>query len=248
MRLSSFFKRSKPEEGSEAPTADDDIVEVSPSVAPRGGPTRTEIMRAPPMDDTKTKTRSSKEKVALKKAPAKTAAKRTSVSKKSTAASKTASDDVKGKRPPELKGFERTLKEYAVRTRTTFDSTTANAVFTEYMSRVFRDIGYKMLMVRDGDRGTITMLDRAETSDPNDVKNKIVVKCVYMSKGSVGPVSIEEAQEDGAFYRADITWCLTTTDFTDPAVRRSRKDGAKVKLFDGKKLFKEFLSEFDKDD
>ena len=248
MRLSSFFKRSKPEEGSEVPTADDDIVEVPSSVAPRGEPTRTEIMRAPPMDDTGTKTNSSKGKGAPKKVPAKTVAKKTSASKKTTAAAKSASESTKGKRPSELKGIERTLKDYAARTRTTFDSTTANAVFTEYMSRVFRDLGYKMLMVRDGDRGTITMLDRVETSDPNDVKNKIVVKCVYMSKGSVGPASIEEAQEDGAFYRADVTWCLTTTDFTDPAVRRSRKDGAKVRLFDGKKLFKEFLSEFDKDD
>ena len=105
-------------------------------------------------------------------------------------------------------------------------------------------MGYKMVLIRDPDTGLITMLDRPKDEYDTAVKDKIVVRIIYLREGSVPPEIIISVQEDGAFYRSDETWCITSTDFTDAAKRRSRKDGAKVKLIDGKKLFKEFLSRF----
>ena len=189
-------------------------------------------------------------KTAAKKAekePAKKTASKSTAKKAS--AKKDAEEEKKGSTasaiPPELKTLNKQLKAFAERSRMQFNSETANAVFTEYMAKVFRDLRYRMLMIKDANEGLMTML--GNTTDDISVKDKIVVKCVYMKKGSVTPLCIEQVQNDSAFYHADETWCVTTTDFTDAAVRKARKPEAKVKLFDGKKLYKEFISELEKD-
>ena len=193
-------------------------------------------------------------KTASEKTPAKgaekTSAKTTSKSSSKKAPAKKETESEKKEStvstmPPELKTMNKQLKAFAERSRMEFNSETANAVFTEYMAKVFRDLRYRMLMIKDVNEGLITML--GNTTDDISVKDKIVVKCVYMKKGSVTPLSVEQVQNDGAFYHADETWCITTTDFTDAAVRKARKQEAKVRLFDGKKLYKEFISELEQD-
>ena len=99
-------------------------------------------------------------------------------------------------------------------------------------------MGYKMVMIRDPDEGCISMLDRNEGEG---VRDKIIVRCVYMKKGSVDTSSIVEAQESGEFYHADEVWCITPTDFTDDAIRKSKKPGSKVRLIDGKRMRKETI-------
>lgn len=189
------------------------------------------------------------EKKTSSKASSKTTAKnsskttgKTSVTKKSETEKK---ETTSGTIPLELKGLNKQLKAFAERSKIELNAETANAVFTEYMAKVFRDLRYRMLMIKDANEGTITML--GNTTDDISVKDKIMVKCVYMKKGSVTPLSVEQAQSDGAFYHADETWCVTTTDFTDSAIRKSRKQDAKVRLIDGKKLYKLFISELEND-
>ena len=188
--------------------------------------------------------------------PKKTAPKKTSEIKRSTESKRTmsvkkpvpkeeTSDSTQGCKPPELKGLDRTLKDYAARSRMTFDASTANSVFTEYMAEVFRDLGNKMVLIRDPEMGIITMLLKPKGDDDDSIKSKIIVKCAYLKKGSVQVGAILEAQENGALYRGDETWCVTATDFTEEAVRKSKKKDAKVKLFDGKRLYKEFLSKLE---
>ena len=132
-----------------------------------------------------------------------------------------------------------------------FEAKTANQVFTEYMAKTFRELGYKMVLIRDQENGIITMLDRERESkvpsDDSALKSKLVVKCVYMKKGTVGAESIVSAQEEGAGNRGDETWCITTTDFGEDAVRKSKKKGARVRLYNGQRLHKEFLSKNERD-
>ena len=70
----------------------------------------------------------------------------------------------------------------------------------------------------------------------------MVVKCVFLKKGSAGSDSVKSAYEAGESNRADETWCVTTTDFDVNAVRRSKKKEAPVTLYDGQMLYSEFLS------
>ena len=149
-----------------------------------------------------------------------------------------------GRRPPELKQLDKRLKDFAAYSRLVYDPRSAAKVFTEYMAKAFREVGYKMVLIRDIDIGLITMLDKPKGEDDTSVKDKIVVICAYLKAGSVAPDVIANAQENGAMYRSDETWCITSTDFTDAAKRRSRKEDAKVRLIDGKKLYKEFLSNY----
>jgi len=192
-----------------------------------------EPKKAPAKKSTDKKSSKTASKTAAKKAPAKKAA--GDDKKESTA----------GNIPSELKTLNKQLKAFAEYSRLEFNAQTANAVFTEYMAKVFRDLRYRMLMIKDADEGIITML--GNTTDDISVKDKIVVKCVYMKKGSVTPVYVEQTQDAGALYHSDETWCITTTDFTDAAARKSRKQDAKVRLFDGKKLYKEFISKLERD-
>ena len=92
------------------------------------------------------------------------------------------------------------------------------------------------------------MLERTDWEDNNKVKNKIVVKCVYMKDGSVGPEYIRGAQDDGSYYHSDETWCITPADFTRSAVMASRKEEPNVKLIDGKKLYSQYIADFDRRD
>lgn len=205
-------------------------------------PTKTTINRDAPK-----KTYGKEEpvkKASDKKEPAKKAPAEKKAPAKKASAKKPAipSPAIPGKVPKELKGFESELKGYAAHSRMPFSSETANMVFTEYMAKVFREAGYKMVLIRDQENGIITMLDRDKAGDEDTIKGKLVVKCVYMKKGSVDPQPVISAQEEGALNRADETWCITTTDFTQSAIRRSRKPDAKVKLLTGQKLYKEFLS------
>lgn len=205
-------------------------------------PTKTTINRDAPK-----KTYGKEEpvkKASAKKEPAKKAPAEKKAPAKKASAKKPAipSPAIPGKVPKELKGFESELKGYAAHSRMPFSSETANMVFTEYMAKVFREAGYKMVLIRDQENGIITMLDRDKAGDEDTIKGKLVVKCVYMKKGSVDPQPVISAQEEGALNRADETWCITTTDFTQSAIRRSRKPDAKVKLLTGQKLYKEFLS------
>jgi len=198
--------------------------------------TKTDSKKASEKKSSETKT-SAKKTIEKKPAAKKTA------EKKEPAKSTPGPEAVPGMMPKVLKGFEKELKEYAQRSRMEFNSKTSNAVFTEYMSMIFRGLGYKMVMIRDAEEGIITMLDKADDpSDDSAVRSKLVVKCVYSKRGSVGVAAIVSAQEAGAANRSDSTWCITTTDFDPAAVRKSKKQDAKVKLYDGQKLHKEFLS------
>ena len=188
---------------------------------------------------------SSKQSESGKSAAKKTADPKKKDSKSSGVAKKTKEPGTSaGTLPPELKGFESRLKGYAERSRMSFDSETYNAVFTEYIAGVFRKLGYKMVMIRSDDNCTITMLDKDETDGP-DLKNKFVVRCAYKRRGCADASDVVIAQADGAVYRADQTWCLTATEFTDDAVRKSKKKDARVSLYNGKRLYREFLSKLD---
>ena len=189
-------------------------------------------------------TKAPKTEQSVKKTAVKGAAPKKSAAKKAEPANKEDQTSGAGTMPPELKGFEKLLKEFAGRSRMDYDAKNANTVFTEFMAKVFRDRGYKMVLIRDPDEGLISMLDRDKGEDDNSVKNKIIIRCAFMKKGSVEAAVVIDAQDDGAFYHADETWCMTATDFTDEAVRKSKKADAKVKLFDGKKLYKEFLNRY----
>ena len=187
--------------------------------------------------------RSFETKTSAKKTTEKKPAAKKTADKKEPAKKTPGSEAVPGMMPTVLKGFEKELKEYAQRSRMEFNSKTSNTVFTEYMSMIFRGLGYKMVMIRDAEEGIITMLDKADhPSDDSAVRSKLVVKCVYKKRGSADVSAVVSAQEAGAANRSDSTWCITTTDFDPVAVRKSKKQDAKVKLFDGKKLHKEFLS------
>ena len=220
MRLGRVHKKSdKADDTAAAPAA-----AVAPAPAAEVAPEKQE--KAPEAEKPA-------KKETAKKAPAKKAsAKKPAIP----------SPAIPGKVPKELKDFELELKGYAAHSRMPFSSETANMVFTEYMAKVFREAGYKMVLIRDQENGIITMLDKDKAGDEDIIKGKLVVKCVYMKKGSVDPQPVISAQEEGALNRADETWCITTTDFTQSAIRRSRKPDAKVKLLTGQKLYKEFLS------
>ena len=199
--------------------------------------------------ETKTTAKKASEKKSAEKKPAakKPAEKKTAASKsqakKEPAKSTSGPEAVPGMMPKVLKGFETVLKDYAQRSRMEFSSKTSNAVFTEYMAMIFRGLGYKMVMIRDADDGIMTMLDKAgDSSDDSAVRRKLVVKCVYKKRGSADVSAVVSAQEAAAANRSEETWCITTTDFDPVAVRKSKKQDAKVKLFDGQKLHKEFLS------
>ncbi len=187
--------------------------------------------------------KSAEKKPAAKKPAEKKTAASKSQAKKEPAKSTSGPEAVPGMMPKVLKGFETVLKDYAQRSRMEFNSKTSNAVFTEYMAMIFRGLGYKMVMIRDADDGIMTMLDKAgDSSDDSAVRRKLVVKCVYKKRGSADVSAVVSAQEAAAANRSEETWCITTTDFDPVAVRKSKKQDAKVKLFDGQKLHKEFLS------
>ncbi len=187
--------------------------------------------------------KSAEKKPAAKKPAEKKTAAGKSQAKKEPAKSTPGPEAVPGMMPKVLKGFETVLKDYAQRSRMEFSSKTSNAVFTEYMAMIFRGLGYKMVMIRDADDGIMTMLDKAgDSSDDSAVRRKLVVKCVYKKRGSADVSAVVSAQEAAAANRSEETWCITTTDFDPVAVRKSKKQDAKVKLFDGQKLHKEFLS------
>ena len=264
-KLSNLFKRNKGSDKS-APSSDVHTAPIhteAPKAEPAADrmPTQTTIKRDAPKKTygapAEIKKPVAKKTAEKKPAETKTSAKKASDKKpaeKKPAAKKTAEkkepakgtpgpEAVPGVMPKVLKGFEKELKEYAQRSRMEFNSKTSNAVFTEYMSMIFRGLGYKMVMIRDAEEGIITMLDKADDpSDDSAVRSKLVVKCVYKKRGSADADAIISAQEAGAANRSDSTWCITTTDFDPVAVRKSKKQDAKVKLFDGQKLHKEFLS------
>ena len=267
--LSSIFKKKQKEETVKGPSAaaNVDPEPVSISVPERdGSDTRTKItVRRDPVKKEPSKTvkkeapkkgsakgTSSKQTAAkkegskdtprtVKKDEPRNAAAKKSASKKVASKSVSSNDEkVPGTRPVELKGLEKELKGYAQRSRMTYDPTTANKVFTEYMARIFRDRGYRMVILRDGDGGELTMLDNG---NDESVRDKILVKCLYMKEGSVGTASITAALKEGAEIHADQIWCVTTTDFNEGAVRKSRKEG--VTLYDGRRLHQEFLQVMD---
>ena len=269
-KLSNLFKRNKDSDRS-APSTDVRKTEPVRAEAPKKEPasekmpTQTTIKRDAPKKTygaAETKKPAAKKTAAKKPAETKTTAKKASEKKpaeKKPAAKKTAAgksqakkepakstpgpEAVPGMMPKVLKGFEAVLKDYAQRSRMEFNSKTSNAVFTEYMAMIFRGLGYKMVMIRDADDGIMTMLDKADdSSDDSAVRRKLVVKCVYKKKGSADVSAVVSAQEAAAANRSEETWCITTTDFDPVAVRKSKKQDAKVKLFDGQKLHKEFLS------
>ena len=224
--------------------------------APKGAAKKASVKRTPvKSEEKKASSKTSGKKTAKKVTkPARPATKKTA--EKKPAAKKTVKADVKkisdkskkGVFPPELKGFEKRLKDYAVRARITYGKTTANRIFTEYMSRVFRDMGHNMVIIRDPEEGVMTMMERTDWTENYTVKNKIVVRCVFVRGESIGADQVKKAQEDGLFYHSDETWCVTPTDFTRSAVTASRKEEINVRLIDGKKLYSEYISEFDKRD
>ena len=242
-----LFKKKKTAEPAKASVEDVPLFqEQRAEVEPEKTPTKTTINRDAPKKtygkgEPVKKAPAKKEPVkkeSAKKEPAKKEPEKKAPAKKPVIPSPA----IPGKVPKELKDFESELKRYAAHSRMPFSSETANMVFTEYMAKVFREAGYKMVLIRDQENGVITMLDRDKAGEEDAIKGKLVVKCVYMKKGSVDPQPIISAQEEGALNRADETWCITTTDFTQSAIRRSRKPDAKVKLLTGQKLYKEFLS------
>lgn len=252
MGLSSIFKKNKDKpvkEGTPKESAEQPKAEVKEDRT-----TKTKVMRTPSKTGDvgkgyaygKTsplkKTSSAAKKTSSSSKKAVSVAKTSSSKKKATAGKK---DQIPGTIPPELKDLNKLLKAFAERSRTEFNAKTANSVFTEYVAKIFRDLRYKMLLIQDADAGVMTML--GNTVDGEAVKEKIVVKCVYMRKGSVESEVVAEAQEVGAHYRGEEIWCVTSTDFTESAVRRSRKQGAKVRLIDGRKLYRDFISELEKD-
>ena len=248
-KISSLFKRSKLKEGIEAePVKEVPIPEPEPVQVKEETPAKKltakkaaskkeigkkETKKAAPKKETS-------KKVSPKKETKKTADKKTS----KTASKKAAEEPEEIRMPPELKRFERGLKDYAAHIRTEYNSKNSNAIFTEYMAQVFRDLGHTMVLVRDIDMGLITMLG---TVQGDSLKNKIVVICRFAKKGAIDTPDILDAQRLGAENRADETWCITTTEFSASAVRKARTPDAKVRLFDGRKLYKEMISKIEKD-
>lgn len=260
-KLSSIFKKSKSgsepvkaASDTETGTGTSEVPKTSPKTAPKM-PTQTTIdqsarqssgkKKAPKKDaeeEAPKKKPSSKKTASAPKTPEKGRKEKPAETKKEQV--KKDQDTVAGKRPIELKELDRRLKDFAIHSRIVYNPGNMGRIFTEYMAKVFRDTGYKMVLIRDPDTGLISMLDRPKDEDDRAVKDKIIVRCIHIKEGSVTPEIITSAQEDGAFYHADETWCITTNDFTEAAKRRSRKEGAKVRLIDGKKLFRDFLSRF----
>lgn len=256
-KLSSLFKKSDKKEMKEETVKEEPAAKKEAVKAPSEPKVKEEVKKAEPKPAPakksaakpaakkasktsaakKTETKTSGKKTVAKKTETKKADTKTSAKSSSKTATKTADDTIK--MPPELKGFEKKLKDYAFHLRTEYNSKNSNYIFTEYMAKVFRDTGHKMVMIRDEDAGLITMLSN-EGGD--SIKSKIVVICRFSKKGDIDASAVIEAQEMGAKNRADGVWCMTTTGFSEDAVRRSKKKDAKVKLFDGKKLYKEFLS------
>ena len=256
-KLSSLFKKSDKKEMKEETVKEEPAAKKEAVNAPSEPNVKEEVKKAEPKPAPakksaakpaakkasktsaakKTETKTSGKKAADKKTETKKADTKTSAKSSSKTATKTADDTIK--MPPELKGFEKKLKDYAVHLRIEYNSKNSNYIFTEYMAKVFRDTGHKMVMIRDENAGLITMLSN-EGGD--SIKSKIVVICRFSKKGDIDASAVIEAQEMGAKNRADGVWCMTTTGFSEDAVRRSKKKDAKVKLFDGKKLYKEFLS------
>lgn len=222
-----------------------DSEEEAPVSKRTAGTRKTSSAKAPKKDaeeEAPKKKPSSKKTASAPKTPEKGRKEKPAETKKEQV--KKDQDTVAGKRPIELKELDRRLKDFAIHSRIVYNPGNMGRIFTEYMAKVFRDTGYKMVLIRDPDTGLISMLDRPKDEDDRAVKDKIIVRCIHIKEGSVTPEIITSAQEDGAFYHADETWCITTNDFTEAAKRRSRKEGAKVKLIDGKKLFRDFLSRF----
>ncbi len=243
-KISSLFKRPKPKEGIEAePVKEVPIPEPEPVQVKEETPAKKPTAKkAAPKKETK-KAAPKKEttkKVSPKKETKKAADKKTS----KTASKKAAEEPEEIRMPPELKRFEKGLKDYAAHIRTEYNSKNSNAIFTEYMAQVFRDLGHTMVLVRDIDMGLITMLG---TDQGDSLKNKIVVICRFAKKGAIDTPDILDAQSLGAENRADETWCITTTEFSASAVRKARTPDAKVRLFDGRKLYKEMISKIEKD-
>ena len=250
MGLSSLFKKKSDKEPKKEIGSTPVEEPVKEPVEVKEDRTTKTVVRRAPIESAPAEGPEPKKEPAKKTPAKKTAAKTSSKTTAKKSPSKKRADDEKkestaGTIPSELKSLNRQLKGFAEYSRMEFNAQNANAVFTEYMAKVFRDLRYRMLMIKDANEGTITML--GNTTDDISVKDKIVVKCVYMKKGSVTPIAVEQAQDAGALYHSDETWCITTTDFTDAAVRKSRKQDAKVRLFDGKKLYKEFISRLERD-
>ena len=266
LKLSALFKRSK--SGSE-PAKATSRTEIRPTVKETSQtqpvtPTRTTIDQSARHQSGKRSApkKSVEEKVPKKAPETKRAAttsrtvpvekpvKKETVPKKAVSEPKTpvkrspAKSAATGKRSLEMIELDKRLEDFAKHIRVKYDPRSADAVFTEYMARAFREMGYKMVLIRDLDIGLITMLDRPKDEHDDSLKDKIVVRCIYLREGSVTPEVIISVQEEGAFYHADETWCITPAEFSEAAKRRARKEGAKVKLFDGRKLFKEFLSRY----
>ena len=245
-----FFKKKKAAESPAETSAEEDPVIQEPNEPViENTPTKTVVMRDGPKktygkEEPAKKAPAKKEsekKAPAKKEPAKKTAEKKAPAKKPAKVSAPAAP---GTMPKELKGFEKELKNYALHSRMPYDKSTANMVFTEYMAKVFRELGYKMVLIRDQENGIITMLDRDREGESNDsIKSKLVVKCVFMKVGSAGSDSVRSASEAGESNRADETWCVTTTDFDANAVRRSKKKEAPVTLYDGQTLYSEFLSQ-----
>ena len=234
-KISSLFKRPKPKEGIEA-----EPVKEVPIPEPEPVQVKEETPAKKPTAKKAAPKKGTSKKVSLKKETKKTADKKTS----KTVSKKAAEEPEEIRMPPELKRFERGLKDYAAHIRTEYNSKNSNAIFTEYMAQVFRDLGHTMVLVRDIDMGLITMLG---TDQGDSLKNKIVVICRFAKKGAIDTPDILDAQRLGAENRADETWCITTTEFSASAVRKARTPDAKVRLFDGRKLYKEMISKIEKD-
>ena len=234
-KISSLFKRPKPKEGIEA-----EPVKEVPIPEPEPVQVKEETPAKKPTAKKAAPKKGTSKKVSPKKETKKTADKKTS----KTVSKKAAEEPEEIRMPPELKRFERGLKDYAAHIRTEYNSKNSNAIFTEYMAQVFRDLGHTMVLVRDIDMGLITMLG---TDQGDSLKNKIVVICRFAKKGAIDTPDILDAQRLGAENRADETWCITTTEFSASAVRKARTPDAKVRLFDGRKLYKEMISKIEKD-
>ena len=256
LKIPSLFKKTGPKEEPKVEEKKEPVIEVKEPTSKKAPIRKAASKKAPvkktPAKKTETKKAPAK-KTETKKAPAKKTETKKSTEKRPAAKKTTAkpivkkvpAEQVPGTMPPELKGFERKLKMYIEHSRVAFDSKNSNRVFTEYMAKVFRDLGYKMVLIRDADAGAITMLDRDTGNDV--IKDKIIVKCCYRKKGSIDADAVMEAQENGAHFRGDETWCITTTDFTEDAIKKSKKRDAKVKLFDGKRLHKDLLSKTERE-
>ncbi len=242
-----FKKKKKADSPADTPVEETSAIQEDAPVSEKI-PTQTTINRDAPKKtygkaEPAEKAPAKKEPVRkepAKKEPAKKTAEKKAPAKKPAKVS-APSVVVPGTMPKELKGFEKELKIYAQHSRMPYDKDSAGMVFTEYMAKVFRELGYKMVLIRDQENGIITMLDREGDSD-DSIKSKLVVKCVFLKKGSAGSDSVKSAYEAGESNRADETWCVTTTDFDANAVRRSKKKEAPVTLYDGQALYSEFLS------